>query len=115
MFLGITGLAGGQDQSPDRRVALTFDDLPMTGAGACDPALVREVTAELTGKLAARSLPAAGLATPGRGCLTSQLLRETLLRWLDVGAVIGNHTATHPDINSTPIESYLADVDGGRC
>ena len=113
-LIGSVAPASAQTRPPDRRVALTFDDLPMTGAGTCDPALAREVTLELTSKLAAGSLPAAGLATPGRSCLTMELLRETLGRWLEVGAVIGNHTATHPDINSTPIEDYLADIDRGQ-
>lgn len=112
--IGMVAPASGQTRPPDRSVALTFDDLPMTGGSACDPALVGEVTADLTAELAARSLPAAGLATPGRSCLTVGQLRETLGRWLEVGALIGNHTATHPDINSTPIEAYLADVELGQ-
>lgn len=96
---------------PARRVALTFDDLPMTGGPTCEAALVRDVTAKLTRFLEARSLPAAGLATPGRACITPDLLRETLGRWREIGAVIGNHTATHPDLNSTSVPDYLADIE----
>lgn len=99
---------------PDRRVALTFDDLPMTGGGDCAPAEVRSVTAGLTRILEVGGLPAAGLATPGRECLSPALLEETLGRWLEIGAVIGNHTATHPDLNGMPIESYLADIERGQ-
>ncbi|MDP3908825.1 MAG: serine hydrolase [Gemmatimonadales bacterium] len=80
---------------PDRRVALTFDDLPATGSAACDVATVRDITKQLTGILATRSLPSAALVTPGRACLTPVRLREVLGRWREVGAVIGNHTATH--------------------
>ncbi|MFW6078615.1 MAG: polysaccharide deacetylase family protein [Gemmatimonadota bacterium] len=98
----------------DRRVALTFDDLPMTGGSGCDAERVRAVTEALTGELDARGLPAAGLATPGRACLTRDLLRETLGRWREIGAIVGNHTATHPDLNTTPIEAYLADVERGQ-
>lgn len=97
--------------APARRVVLTFDDLPMTGGPTCDAALVREVTAKLTGFLETRSLPAAGLATPGRACISPDLLRETLGRWREIGAVIGNHTATHPDLNSTSVPDYLADIE----
>lgn len=96
----------------DRRVALTFDDLPTT-TRACDRAYAGAVTRALTGTLAARALPAAGLVTPGRACRDAALLRETLARWLEVGAILGNHTATHPDINTTPTAEYLADVDRG--
>lgn len=95
----------------DRRVALTFDDLPMTGGETCDAELVREVTAKLTGLLEMRAIPAAGLASPGRECFDVPLLRETLGRWAAVGAEIGNHTATHPDLNATAIPEYLANID----
>lgn len=94
-------------------VALTFDDLPATHR-TCDEAELRRVTSRLTATLEARSLPAAGLVTPGRACLTPALLQETLGRWLEVGAVLGNHTASHPDLNTTPIADYLADLDRGQ-
>lgn len=97
-------------QQSGRQVALTFDDLPMTGL-ACDLDQVREVTGRLTDALTARGWPAAGLVTPGRACLTPAMLEETLGRWHDAGALIGNHTATHPDLNSTPTAEYLANVD----
>lgn len=95
---------------PDRRIALSFDDLPVTGEFTCDTAYVRNVTARITGVLKARSLPAAALASPGRRCVDPDLLRETLSRWQEAGAVIGNHTATHPDLNGTSIDAYLADI-----
>ena len=94
-----------------RQIALTFDDLPVSGAGACDAAYVRDVTAKLTRILQARSIPAMGLATPGARCMTPALLAETLGRWQQAGAIIGNHSATHPDLNSTRIDAYLANID----
>lgn len=97
-----------------RRVALTFDDLPMTGNPVCDSELARRVTRALTDTLEERSLPAAGLATPGQSCLTPELRAETYRRWREVGALIGNHTATHPDFNRTSIERYLSDIDRGQ-
>jgi len=107
-------LVGQATPGQPRRIALTFDDLPATGESVCDPARVRRVTAQLTDLLEVRSLPAAGLVTPGRDCITYELLNETLRRWQDVGAVIGNHTATHPDLNSTSVTSYVADIDRGQ-
>lgn len=99
--------------APDRRIALTFDDLPMTGA-TCDLARVREVTRKLTRLLAVRSIPSAGLATPGRDCLHAGILIETLGRWQAAGAIIGNHTAAHPDINSTPLDDYFESLRRGQ-
>lgn len=95
----------------DQRLALTFDDLPLTGPAVCDPDSVRDVTAALTGALQARSLPSAGLVVPGRECLGAGLLQESLRRWQEAGAIIGNHTATHPDFNTTSVAAYLADID----
>ena len=101
-------------QEADRRIALTFDDLPMTGGSLCDVEGVRAVTRQLTSTLARRGLPAAGFVTPRRPCLDPELLRETLGRWTTVGASLGNHSATHPDVDATPVEDYLADVDEGQ-
>lgn len=103
-------VAGQSSTSPERRIALTFDDLPVTGTGTCDPKNIRNVTAMLTGVLEARSLPAAGFATPGGRCFTPALLAETLGRWKQIGAIVGNHSTTHPDFNSTPIDGYMADI-----
>ena len=110
----VAGPLAAQAPGADRRIALTFDDLPMTGAAVCDPAHVRMVTLRLTGVIESRRVPAAGLATPGRSCISSALLRETLQRWRAVGAIIGNHTATHLDLNATPIAEYLANIEAAQ-
>ena len=104
------GMAHAQ---PVRTVALTFDDLPMTGGGQCDSGLVQEVTASLTRVLASQNLPAAGLVSPGRACM-APVLAESLEQWRDAGAVLGNHTASHLDLNATPLDDYVADLDRGQ-
>lgn len=105
-----TPVGARADPPQTRQIALTFDDLPVT-SGRCDAEQVRSVTMKLTGILRARSLPAAGLVTPGGACASPALLAETLGMWRAVGAILGNHTATHPDFNTTSIEAYLADID----
>ncbi len=102
------------DMMPDRRIALTFDDLPATGPTLCDVERIREITRKLTGVLEKRGIPAMGLATPGRRCATASLLEETLGRWQRTDAIIGNHSATHPDLNSTSLEAYLTDIGRGQ-
>lgn len=113
LLLATVPVAAQEPAGSDRAVALTFDDLPATH-NTCDAAEVRRVTRLLTDALAARSLPAAGLVTPGRPCLSPALLAETLGRWVAVGATLGNHTATHPDLNATPVAEYMADLDRGQ-
>ncbi|HUF69012.1 MAG TPA: polysaccharide deacetylase family protein [Longimicrobiales bacterium] len=105
-----TPLGAQSDGGAIRRVALTFDDLPVT-SGRCDVEQVRHVTAALTRILEERAVPAAGLVTPAGECSTPELLRETLGRWSEIGATLGNHTATHPDLNATSIDAYLANID----
>ena len=95
-------------------MVLTFDDLPMTGGSLCDTAAVRRVTERLTAHLRAHAIPSLALATPGRECAGPERLARTLARWQEAGAEIGNHTATHPDLNGTPVAEYLADVDLGQ-
>lgn len=115
LILALAGLTVGPGgvHGQHRSVALTFDDLPSTHH-TCDEAAVRDVTRRLTGTLEEAGVPAAGLVTPGRSCLTTELLAATLGRWLEIGAVLGNHTATHPDLNTTPVAEYLADLDRGQ-
>jgi hypothetical protein len=96
---------------PDRQIVLTFDDLPMTTGRSCEAAEIRQVTQGITQTLAKHKLPAAGFATPGRDCISPKLLGETLKAWLEIGAVVGNHTATHPDLNRVPIKTYLDDIN----
>lgn len=103
-----------QTATPDRRIVLTFDDVPLTGGDLCDGGEVRGVTDALTGFLAERGLPSAALVTPGRPCLTAALLRETLGDWRAAGAALGNHTATHPDLDAVPLPAYLEDLERGR-
>ena len=111
---GVATPAVSAQHAPDRQVVLTFDDLPMTGASLCDSAAVQHVTEALTGYLKENGLPALGLATSGRPCLTPALLGRTLQRWADVGAEIGNHTAHHPDLNGMALGPYLDDLDLGQ-
>ena len=97
-----------------RQVSLTFDDLPATGSTLCDAESIREITAKLPRVLDERGVPAMGLVTPGRRCATDALLEETLGRWQQIGAIIGNHSATHPDLNTTSLDRYISDIARGQ-
>ena len=113
LALGWATLAGAQENGA-LRVVLTFDDLPMTGGSLCDAEQVWAVTDGLVGYLEEHDIPSLGLATPGRDCVTPELLGATLRRWVAADAEIGNHTAHHPDLNGLALEAYLADLDLGQ-
>ena len=86
----------------------------MTGGSLCDQDHVRYVTESLMELSRAAPLPAAQLATPTRECLDLDPLKETLARWEAAGAIIGNHTATHPDLNHTGIEAHVSKIERGQ-
>lgn len=87
-----------------REMVLSFDDVPVVAT--CAPDAIRQITARLTDVLERRGIPSAALVTPIE-CVNPTLLRETLRRWREVGATIGNHSHTHPDLNGTPTEAYF--------
>lgn len=103
-------------QTIDRRVALTFDDLPVTRVdGACDPVVARQVNAKLLAGLARADARATGLVNAGTTCgVAPERLRDRILEhWLDAGHELGNHTWSHPDLEWTGLEAYLEDARKG--
>lgn len=95
-------------------VALTFDDLPLTGGGGadCGAAEIMAVHDSLLAALGRRAILAAGFVVPGTPCQAdgeAGALGITL-RWRRAGHAIGNHSHTHPDYNAVTIGPYLADV-----
>jgi peptidoglycan/xylan/chitin deacetylase (PgdA/CDA1 family) len=104
--------AGAAAVAPARSVAITIDDLPRAGDWPADSpfeellALNRDFLAPFrSGKL-----PLTGLATTGRWLLGPDQLDRILRLWLEAGAELGNHTHTHPDLNTAALGSYQADI-----
>jgi peptidoglycan/xylan/chitin deacetylase (PgdA/CDA1 family) len=83
--------------------------------GSCEPALAREVTGRILAALDRAAAPAAGFANASRGCgVPFAELRDPVLEaWLDAGHELGNHTWSHPDLERTPLATYLEDVRRG--
>jgi len=89
-------------------VAITFDDLPWNGTGYTD-AEIAGLTDTLLATLTTRGIPATGLVT----CRGIRDGAPILRKWLAAGLELGNHTTSHQDLNSTPVEAWLADAE--RC
>ncbi|HVF49600.1 MAG TPA: polysaccharide deacetylase family protein [Pyrinomonadaceae bacterium] len=99
-----------------RSVAVTFDDLPATSPSA-DPRAVREMTRTLLGRVTSNRVPAVGFVNEGklwRNGKADDALVATLKMWLDAGLELGNHTYSHPDLNTTPLDAYQANVVDGE-
>ena len=104
-----TATAGDRAQQPveaEKRIALTFDDIPRH-LGAfydSDDKRAADIIAALGGTQAAFFLnPGKNDERPGT--------EERIARYVAAGHVIANHTATHPQLRDTDAASYLADID----
>jgi peptidoglycan/xylan/chitin deacetylase (PgdA/CDA1 family) len=100
-----------------RRVAVTVDDLPGSAfADRCNDEAVRAAHDRLLATITRAEVPAVGFVIEGGGCkqLSDGLLEDLLGRWLDAGMDLGNHTHSHPDFNTTPLEEYQRGIVRGE-
>ena len=103
--------------APQRSVAVTFDDLPITGSAGtpCRPERLLAFNTAFVTMLRAQRVPAAVLANAGRACGGDRSFMAKVLRsWVDAGFELGNHTATHPDLNRVGVDAFMADVEAGE-
>lgn len=107
--------AGRGAALPARAVAVTVDDLPVVRE---DEGLdgARRTTDALLRALSAHGASAVAFVNESKlGEEPSRTARaELLTRWLAAGHLLGNHTATHPDLNATPLDVYRRDVVAGE-
>lgn len=112
-----TEFRNGEAPMP-RRVAITFDDLPATNTigGNCDHAAILALNRRLLEAVDGYDVTATGLVSEGGVCaeLRPALPKEVYSMWLDGGHTLGNHTFSHRDIDTVPIEFYLADIEQGE-
>jgi peptidoglycan/xylan/chitin deacetylase (PgdA/CDA1 family) len=89
-------------------LAVTIDDVPWTGRRVGREILLAR-TERLIDALGERDIPAVGFVT------CDNLLPDgaALRLWLRAGLELGNHTGSHPDLNRTAPDRWLADV--ARC
>jgi peptidoglycan/xylan/chitin deacetylase (PgdA/CDA1 family) len=92
-------------QQPKLQVALTFDDLPMTGAAATDVTRA-EVIDSILRTLKAEKIP------PVYGFMNAHTLEgmpsgPAILRsWMASGNLLGSHTYSHPDFESMTVADF---------
>ena len=111
---------------PDRRIALTFDDLPwatldpttpLPATGSVPPDIAA-AHARLLARLVQAKAPAIGFVNTSRLIAHGQLQpdRVALLQaWRDAGFALGNHTAGHLDLHAVGLAAYEQDIlDGDK-
>ncbi|MCX6637474.1 MAG: polysaccharide deacetylase family protein [Acidobacteria bacterium] len=97
----------------ERRVAITIDDLPVaqSGRNACEFSRLQYLTKRLLEPFRAGRVPLTGFVVAGNcAALSTEQKRSVLRLWTGAGAELGNHTYSHPGLNTTPIEEYERDI-----
>jgi peptidoglycan/xylan/chitin deacetylase (PgdA/CDA1 family) len=100
-----------------REVSVTFDDLLLVSVPRHDIASYTEVTNKLLAAIKTNKVPAIGFVNENKLHTDGKLndARVKLLqRWLDSGLELGNHTFSHIDLNTTPLDAFQADVIRGE-
>jgi peptidoglycan/xylan/chitin deacetylase (PgdA/CDA1 family) len=112
--LAATTLTSG---TPSREVAVTIDDLPTISVLGNDLEAAQHTTTALLAALARNQMPAIGFVNEAKLRTDGQVDRRrvALLRqWLDAGFELGNHTFSHVDFHSTPLDAYERQVLDGE-
>ncbi|GAB3033178.1 polysaccharide deacetylase family protein [Oleiagrimonas citrea] len=106
---------------PDRRIAITFDDLPwatldsntpLPAHGTVPPRIAAEFT-RLLQAIKNSGTPAIGFVNSARLLVHGQPQPDRvgmLDAWLDAGLELGNHTATHVDLHAVGKQAFENDI-----
>jgi len=116
---GSAGRDGQLPQSPARaraepiQIAVTIDDLPVHGPAP--PGMTRlAMTERLLAAFAAHDLPPVHGFVNGKQVDDDPATEAVLRRWVAAGHELGNHSWSHPSLNTTALDAYLADVRRGE-
>ena len=99
-----------------REVAVTFDDLPVVTLPSYDIEKLRDVTAKLVRSIRSNNVPAVGFVNETKLYKFGEVdARIALLRmWLDAGLELGNHTFSHPSLQTTSLAEYEENLIRGE-
>ena len=115
LLVAVASVAAGQAR-PARRIAVTFDDLPMTGGGNPDGRTVVENNRKIVAVLAANKIPAVGFVNERQLEAAGQAeeRRAALRVWVEAGLELGNHTYAHRSFYNTPLAEFQQEVIRGE-
>lgn len=108
------------NQTAGRTIAITIDDLPGAEPGT-DHAVgdlreLERINRAIPAILKANHVPAVGFVNEWKLQISGERdARAALLqRWLDAGLTLGNHTYSHPDFQTTPLDQFEDDTIRGE-
>ena len=108
-------LARAQIPAPRRKIVVTIDDGPATGAGRDLEPFVRIADALREG-FVAEKVPAIMFINERQLNVDGQRDARVgvLHRWVDAGLDLGNHTYSHPNLGNVTLEAFCDDVIKGE-
>ena len=117
VFLLLGCGAQAQTRQNPRKMAVTIDDLPyvvMEDAPYLPNA--QRVTTQILRTLQTYHAPVVGFVNEARLQATGEFdARVALLQqWINAGAILGNHTYSHPDFNRLTIEQFEDEIIRGE-
>ena len=102
---------------PERRVAVTVDDLPASAAQSMSAQELTDMTTHIVGTLKQRQVPTVGFVNENKlymkvGEVDARI--ATLNQWLDAGLELGNHAYSHPSFNKIGLKEFEESVIRGE-
>lgn len=96
--------------SEEHEIAITIDDLPFVGSGTSTPASLKRTQDRfmaIVNTLVEYQVPATGFVIGGAVAKNEW---DFLTTFRDHGFTLGNHTYTHPSLNTMSAEKYIAEI-----
>lgn len=96
----------GSDRSSGIELAITLDDLPWVGPLPAGDSTAEQAVERIAAVLRVHEAPATGFVV----CDEAVRNESPLHVWTSWGNTLGNHSWSHRDLNSTPVDVWLNDV-----
>jgi peptidoglycan-N-acetylglucosamine deacetylase len=109
--------ASATEAQPERRIAITIDDLPAASANSMNAATITAMTKQLLATLREQKIPVVGFVNERKlyfqwGEVNERIAALNL--WLDAGFELGNHTYGHTSLNRGSLKEFEDSVIQGE-
>jgi peptidoglycan/xylan/chitin deacetylase (PgdA/CDA1 family) len=109
--------ASATDARPERRIAITIDDLPAASANSMNAATITAMTKQLLATLREEKIPVVGFVNERKLYFQWDEVNERIVAlnmWLDAGFELGNHTYGHTSLNRAGLKEFEDSVIQGE-
>ena len=122
LLAAVFAMFGATASAAERAVAVTFDDLPGTTVSlvSSDVPALRATTRKLLAAFKEAKVPVVGFVNEGKlfvegetPAVAEQRI-DVLRSWVAEGHELGNHTYSHRDLNTQPLDWFEQDVVRGE-